>query len=367
MIKYLGSKRVLVDTIVGIVRRVPSVRRVCDLFTGTTRVAQGLKRAGFFVLANDLATYSEVLATTYVATDRRRVDPAALRAKLAHLAALPGRDGYFTRTFAEDARYFQPHNARRIDAIRPEIDRIAEGPTERAILLTSLMEAADRVDSTTGVQMAYVKRWSKRSYNDLELRLPRLLPGEGLARREDAVSLAADLGDYDLAYIDPPYNQHSYFSNYHIWETLVRDDEPETYGVANKRVDCRTEKSDFNSKRLAWDALAALIRGLATPWALLSFSNEGFHRADDILALLRERWPEVAHLPVEHRRYVGAQIGIHNPAGEKVGEVSHLTNREYLFLAGEGATRVLGEARGSGELGLASALSAAAHSPGTPS
>ncbi|HSM35625.1 MAG TPA: DNA adenine methylase [Longimicrobiales bacterium] len=362
MIKYLGSKRVLVDAIVGIARCVPSVRRVCDLFTGTTRVAQGLKKAGFFVLANDLATYSEVLATTYVATDRRRVDPGALRAKLAHLEALPGRDGYFTRTFAEDARYFQPHNARRIDAIRPEIDRIADSATERAILLTSLMEAADRVDSTTGVQMAYVKAWSKRSYNDLELRLPRLVAGEGLARREDAVWLAGDLEGYDLAYIDPPYNQHSYFSNYHVWETLIRGDEPETYGVANKRVDCRTEKSDFNSKRRAWDALAALIRGLATPWALLSFSDEGFHNANDILALLRERWGEVAHLPVEHRRYVGAQIGIHNPAGEKVGEVSHLTNREYLFLAGEGATRVLEEA-----VGAATGVSAAALSPGTPS
>jgi adenine-specific DNA-methyltransferase len=345
MIKYIGSKRVLVDTIVGIVRRVPGVRRVCDLFTGTTRVAQGLKKAGFGVLANDLATYSEVLATAYIATDRAGADLPSLRAKLAHLAALPGRDGYFTRTFAEEARYFQAHNARRIDAIRPEIERIAEGPAERAILLTSLMEAADRVDSTTGVQMAYVKRWSQRSYNDLELRLPRLIAGPGRTSREDAVTLAGDLGAYDLCYIDPPYNQHSYFSNYHIWETLVRDDEPETYGVARKRVDCRTEKSDFNSKRRAWDAFSAMIARLATPMALVSFSNEGFFRAEDILELLREHRGEVACLPVEHKRYVGAQIGIYNPRGDKVGEVSHLKNREYLFLAGEGAERVLAEVR----------------------
>lgn len=346
MIKYIGSKRALVDTIVDVVRRVPDVARVCDLFTGSTRVARGLKKAGYFVLANDLATYSEILATAYVATDRAAVDLPALREKLAHLGALPGRDGYFTRTFAEQARFFQPHNARRIDAIRGEIDRVAEGPAERAVLLTSLMEAADRVDSTTGVHMAYVKRWAPRSYNDLELRLPELLDGPGAVRREDAVELAGELEDFDLCYIDPPYNQHSYFSNYHIWETLVRNDEPEAYGVARKRADCRTEKSDFNSKRRSWGAFVDMIRRLETPHVLVSFSDEGFLGREDIVALLGERWPEVACLPIEHRRYVGARIGIHNPAGEKVGEVSHTQNREFLFLAGEGAEEAIEGAAG---------------------
>ena len=147
MIKYLGSKRTLVPRIVALasaLRDRAGARTASDLFCGTTRVAQGLKTAGFTVTANDMASYAEVLATAYVEADARRVRKRALAAKLAHLNALPGVDGYCTRTFCEDARFFQPFNGRRIDAIRAEIDRVADGRVERAILLTSLLEAADR-------------------------------------------------------------------------------------------------------------------------------------------------------------------------------------------------------------------------------
>ena len=178
MIKYIGSKRTLVSRIVAVATAlrafggprtgtrggVPAGARrtwtACDLFCGTTRVAQGLKEAGFFVTANDLATYAEVLATAYVEADARRVGKRALAAKLARLNTLDGRDGYVTQTFCEEARYFQPFNGRRIDAIRGAIDDVADGRVERAILLTSLLEAADRVDSTTGLQMAYLKSWA---------------------------------------------------------------------------------------------------------------------------------------------------------------------------------------------------------------
>ena len=61
----------------------------------------------------------------------------------------------------------------------------------------------------------------------------------------DAIALAPELDGVDCAYLDPPYNQHSYFANYHVWETLMRWDAPETYGVACKRIDCRSTKSAF--------------------------------------------------------------------------------------------------------------------------
>ena len=217
MIKYIGSKRVIVPQIASIVAALPDVRRVCDLFAGTTRVGQALKSKGFYVVCNDLASYSEVLGRAYIQADARTIDRNRLLALLAHLQALPPQPGYVTHTFCEEARYFQPHNGAKIDAIRPEIDRIAESDEERAILLTSLLLAADRVDSTTGLQMAYLKDWAARSYQPLDLRLPELLPGTGRVFRRDANDLARELDDVDLVYIDPPYNQHSYFSNYHIW------------------------------------------------------------------------------------------------------------------------------------------------------
>ena len=174
--------------------------------------------------------------------------------EIARLNGLPGRPGYVTRTFCEQARYFQPHNGARIDAIRAAIESDHPDGPLRPILLTSLLLAADRVDSTTGLQMAYLKQWAPRSYADLELKVPVLLPGPGHTVRGDAVGTVELLGPVDLMYLDPPYNQHRYFTNYHVWETLVRWDEPEHYGIACKRVDARdddTTRSVFNASRHA--------------------------------------------------------------------------------------------------------------------
>ncbi len=342
MIKYIGSKRTLVGRIVTLAEAIRSrtgAARVCDLFTGTTRVAQGLKRAGFFVVANDLASYSEVLAATYVEADAGAVRRADIEEKLRALNALPGVHGYFTRTFCVDARYFQPFNGERVDAIRAEIDRIAANRIERAILLSSLIEAADRVDSTTGLQMAYLKDWAPRSHNPLALRMPELIAGAGAATREDANALVGHMAPVDIAYLDPPYNQHSYFSNYHIWETLVRGDEPAAYGIARKRVDCREVKSDYNAKGRAWSAFESLVRTVRATHLVVSFNDEGYFAFDDIVRLLESTHGETAVVPVDFKRYVGAQIGIHNPQGEKVGTVGRLRNREFLFVAGPGRGR----------------------------
>lgn len=333
MIKYIGSKRAIVGQIAAIVGGVAGVRRVCDLFAGTTRVGQALKARGLFVLSNDLATYSEVLGRTYIEADARSVDRPRLLRLLAELQATPPCHGYITRTFCEEARYFQPANGMKIDAIREAIEGVARDEVERAILLTSLMLAADRVDSTTGLQMAYLKQWASRSYNTLELRLPDLLPGAGLALRQDANALIRDLDDVDLVYIDPPYNQHSFFSNYHIWETLVRNDQPESYGVARKRLDCRTTKSLYNLKRSAHSAFCDLISAARAPYLLVSFNTEGFLSIAQIEQALSARG-YVASISLDFKRYVGAQIGIYNPQGEKVGAISHLRNREHLFLVG---------------------------------
>ena len=156
MIKYLGSKRLLA-TMLGDIAVAVGARSAVDVFTGTTRVAQEFKRRGIHVTAVDCATYSEVLAQCYVATDAASVDKDELSDALAALNALPGKAGYFTETFCVASRYFQPKNGMRVDAIRDAIESDHRTSALYPILLTALMLAADRVDSTTGLQMAYLK------------------------------------------------------------------------------------------------------------------------------------------------------------------------------------------------------------------
>lgn len=333
MIKYLGSKRTLLPTITAVVGAVPGVRRVVDLFAGTSRVGHALKARGLQVIANDHNAYAHALARCYVAADRERVLADATRL-LAEFAALPPAPGYFTTTFCERARFFRPENGARIDAIREAIAAKGLDPELEAVVLVALMEAADRVDSTCGVQMAYLKEWAPRAHAALDLRLPDVLPavahGRCEARQQDALDAARAL-EADVVYLDPPYNQHSYLGNYHIWESLVRWDKPEVYGVAQKRIDCKERRSPFNRRGECAGALAAVVRAARARVLVLSFNNEGFIDRAEIEAILAERGP-VSVIATDYKRYVGAQIGIYNPQGARVGEVSHLRNVEHLYI-----------------------------------
>jgi adenine-specific DNA-methyltransferase len=338
VIKYLGSKRLLVPTIRRVVEGLAPSGTVIDLFSGTSRVGHALKGAGYRVLANDHNAYAHALGTCYVAADLERHGADAARL-VAELDALPGAPGYFTATFCEQSRFLHPKNGARVDAIRDAIARKDLPPELEAVLIVALMEAADRVDSTTGVQMAYLKGWAPRSLNDLSLRVPALLPraasGPGEAWQLDALDAVTQL-EGDICYIDPPYNQHKYIGNYHVWETLTLWDAPEVYGVACKRVDVQSRGSPFNSKPNARAALEQVIRGAQARHLVVSFSDEGFLSRVDIEAMLAERG-EVTVLTHDYKRYVGAQIGIHNPQGQRVGAVSHLRNTELLYVvSGDG-------------------------------
>ena len=342
MIKYLGSKRTFIPVLRDIVQRVtPPGGVVIDLFSGTSRVGHAMKCAGFAVRANDHNTYAATLARCYVQADAEDHLGGA-EALIEELNRLPGRPGYFTKTFCEDARFFHPKNGERVDAIRERIASMGLEPEREAVVLTALMEAADRVDSTVGVQMAYLKQWAPRAHQDLRLRVPALLPrpagGKSEAHQLDAV-LAAEALKGDTVYLDPPYNQHKYLGNYHIWESLVLWDKPDVYGVANKRVDCQMRKSSFNSRREAGGAMAQVVAATQARNIILSFSDEGFLGRAEIEAILSSRG-EVAVIEMVGRRYVGAQIGVHNLKGERVGVVGATHNKERIYVAGDMVEKV---------------------------
>lgn len=337
MIKYLGSKRKLVP-VLGALAEATGARTAVDLFTGTTRVAQELKRRGLHTTAVDLASYSAVLSDCFVATDAAAVDRTELASALAELDALPGRRGYFTATFCEQSRFLRPENGARVDAIRDAIEDRWAGSALYPLLLTSLLMAADRVDSTTGVQMAYLKAWAPRAQRRLHLRVPELLAGTGRTVQDDAATAVATLDPVDLMYLDPPYNHHRYFTNYHVWETLVRWDAPEHYGVACKRLDARDDstRSVFNRKAEMPAALAALIGDARADVVVVSYNDESWITPEQMTRSLRDAGhAHVGVLAFDSKRYVGAQIGIHGPDGSKVGRVSHLTNTELVFVAGD--------------------------------
>lgn len=327
--------------IVAAVEALPGARTVLDLFSGTSRVGHALKGRAFHVHANDHNAYAHALASCYVGADAR-----AWRARagklVAELDAVRGRPGWFTETYCVASRYLQPVNGARVDAIRSRIAKLSLEPELEAIALTSLVEAADRVDSTVGLQMAYLKQWAPRSNLPLRLRVPDLLEGPGTATCLDALE-AAGRFEADVAYLDPPYNQHSYLGNYHVWESLVRWDRPAVYGIACKREDVRSRGSVFNRRTTMAAALSAVIERLRARWLVVSYNDEGFLAPAELRTMLAALGP-VREQVVANPRYIGHKIGIHDGEGRKVGTPGPARNHEHLFLV-ERAAKIVGRPR----------------------
>ena len=133
MVKYLGSKRLLVPAILRAVGDVSAPGgTVLDLFSGTSRVGHALKRAGYRVIASDHNGYAATLARCYVQADREDVldDAERLVAELNRTASrvvvgvgaggeeVVGHAGWFARAYAGEARFFRAGNAARIEAVR---------------------------------------------------------------------------------------------------------------------------------------------------------------------------------------------------------------------------------------------------------
>lgn len=331
MIKYIGSKRLLVPTITDVIKELKPKGTVIDLFSGTSRVGFALKKEGYKVISNDINTYATTIARAYIQADLE--DHRNVASLIDYMNSIPGVPGYFTETFCRKARFFQPKNGARVDAVRNWLAGQDFSPELEAILLVSIMEAADRVDSTTGVQMAYIKSWAPRAHNDIFFRMPPLLPratsGKGEAHQMDALVAATTLTG-DIAYLDPPYNQHKYIGNYHIWETLVRWDAPEVYGVAMKRLDVRSRKSVFNSRPGIRGAVKQVVEDLDVKHLVVSYSSDGYLTKEELMDILSSRG-QVSVLAVNHKRYVGSQIGVYSPGGHKVGSSGPKMNVEYIF------------------------------------
>lgn len=357
-VKYAGSKLKLIPQILSLVGKT-SAKTILDGFSGTTRVSQALAKSGYEVVANDVAVWSEVFGICYLLNRQERRHYQTL---IDHLNGVPPNDGWFTQHYdgietdndvsasvPHDRlkKPWQRHNTRKLDAIREEIDRLELSPLERAVALTSLMLAMDRVDSTLGHFASYLREWSPRSYGKVILEVPRLFANEREHRviRGDVLDAANE--PVDLAYYDPPYGSNNekmppsrvrYAAYYHLWTTITLNDRPRLFGKTHRREDASDKASpsvfeDFrrnpaNGRFIAVEAVERLIRSTRARWVVLSYSSGGRATARELNDALLSNGKIVEVVEIDHKRHVMAGMTWTN---EWVSECES-PNREFLFL-----------------------------------
>ncbi len=329
--RYLGNKDSLlsfIDTVLGM-HGIASTRDaalcVCDPFTGTTSVARHLKRQGWRVISGDMMACSYALQHAYVganeppsfcgllgadALDPNIVLPMPLYRVIAHLNNLLGVEGFFYRNYSpegpEGRRYFTSANALRIDAVRQTINKWWQmgwlTEPERYLLLSALIEAISKVANVAGTYAAYLKSWDPRAHKPLVLSVPQIVHSvhEHSVNMADAAELASRR-ECDLLYLDPPYNNRQYCTNYHILETVALGDEPEIKGVAGLRR-CEDKRSIYCRVGQAEEALNRLVCNAKARRILMSYSSEGIIPHESIIEILSQRG-NVEIYDCEYRRF----------------------------------------------------------------
>ena len=343
-IKYAGSKLKLLPHILELAAKVKP-RTVFDGFAGTTRVSQALAQSGYRVIANDIAVWSKVFGECYLLNPHPREHYQDL---INHLNSLPGKHGWFTEHYAGDTKKpWQRHNTLKLDSIREEIDRLNLTNHERAVALTSLILAMDEVDSTMGHYASYLNEWSPRSYRDMKLRIPRIIPKtrEHEVHHGNIFDLVQRI-DADLAYYDPPYGSNNdkmppsrvrYASYYHLWTSICLFDKPELFGKANRRADTSDvlSASVFEEYRrneagrfIVVDAIERLLRETKARHIILSYSSGGRATAEELSDVIRSGGKLIEVREVDYKRNVmGGMRWTH----EWVRDAEQ-ANREFLFL-----------------------------------
>ena len=269
--RYLGNKYKLLPFITKFVNEECSdIDSVADIFAGTGAVSSAFTEK--LLITNDLM-YSNYICN-YAWFGAEEYDPQTIIDCVVRYNSLSDlEDNYMTENFSDT--YFSRDDCAKIGYIREDIESLYENDRinqrERAILITSLLYAMDKIANTCGHYDAYRKGVVFEKTLELYVPLAEVHnTADNQCYNTDANELVKDI-TADLVYIDPPYNSRQYCDAYHLLENVARWEKPEVFGVARK-MDRSTMKSKYCTQS-ATEAFEQLIGDIKAKYILLSYNN----------------------------------------------------------------------------------------------
>ncbi len=274
--RYLGSKTKLIEFIKDIVtKECNDYNSFVDLFGGTGIVGHSFNSDNTKIIINDLLYSNYLSYKTWLDTDEYDIK------KIKHIinalnSESINEENYVSKNFGN--KFFTLKNAMKIGWIREQIDKLYKNrevnERERAILITSLLYALDKVANTCGHYDAYRKTLDLTQ--ELVLCVP-IIDDKANCNNEiyrlDSNELVKKISA-DIVYIDPPYNSRQYADAYHLLENIAKWEKPEVIGVAKKMVD----RADIKSKYCTVAApimFKDLIENINSKYILVSYNNMG--------------------------------------------------------------------------------------------
>lgn len=341
LITYIGNKRALLSFIgeaVKIVQTKLGKEKLnsLDIFAGSGIVSRYLKQFSNSVTVNDLENYSCIINRCYLA-NKSELNITKLEElynqlkekierKMADLES-SGRfkdAGFISQLYApndeekilpEERCFYTPYNAAYLDVARQLIDSTIPDEYKDFFIAPLLSEASIHAN-TAGIFKGFYKNSKtktgqfggngknalSRIKGKIELPFPVFSEFDCKMRvfNKDANALVCEPdfykglnnGDssdcyFDLAYFDPPYNQHPYGSNYFMLNLIADYKKPDSDLISRvSGIPKDWHRSDYNKKKKVADVFLELVKNVRAKYVLVSFNSEGFIEKDEMIKLL---------------------------------------------------------------------------------
>jgi adenine-specific DNA-methyltransferase len=305
LITYIGNKRALLDFLGEGIRKVQKrlnkdKLKLFDVFSGSGIIARFFKRFSELLIVNDLEKYSSVINECYLSNENE-LDLPLLREYYGDLLTQAGKGfikGIISELYAPkddknikpgERVFFTTRNAMYIDTVRQLIEKI---PREyQKYFLAPLLSEASVHTNTSGIFKGFYKNKEtgigqfggrnqdalSRITGDIALPFPIFssFNCETIICSGDSGEIIKTLPQTDIAYLDPPYNQHPYGSNYFMLNLILDYKNPENISKISG-IPANWNRSDYNKEGSALNALASLVENINSKYVLISFNSEGF-------------------------------------------------------------------------------------------
>lgn len=335
ILTYIGNKRSLLKFIgrgVSRVKKELSEDKISffDAFSGSGIVSRYLKQHAKLIIANDLELYSQIVNKCYL-TNRTEIDGVEfdkvfvdwksyvsqhLEPNVLSKLYAPADDANIKRG---ERAFYTRENAILLDSARAAIDVVVPEKYRNLILGPLLAEASVHAN-TSGVFKGFYKDKSgigtfggegrnalQRICGRVELNKPVLsnFSCESMILRGDTNKIVADLPEVDLAYFDPPYNQHPYGSNYFMLNILAENKEPTEISTVSG-IPKEWNHSRYNQKKEAQKAFFELLSQTKAKYLMISYNSEGFIKYDSFMDFLHTLG-EVQSVEIEYNTFRGSR------------------------------------------------------------